>query len=184
MAQSKVTPRMSDEAVKAKTGKIWAEWFAILDKAGAKKFDHKGIVAILHKDHKVGPWWEQMVTVTYEQVRGGRAVHEKPWGYDISKSKTLAVPLSALYDAWNNPQKRGRWLKDPGFTIRKATPNKYLRINWVDGVTRIEVNFYPKDGHKSQVAVQHNKLADVQAAQRMKAYWAAQLANLEEFLKD
>ena len=30
-------PRMSDEAVKAKTGKSWKEWFALLDKAGAKK---------------------------------------------------------------------------------------------------------------------------------------------------
>ena len=30
------SPRMSDEAVKAKTGKVWKEWFAILDLAGAK----------------------------------------------------------------------------------------------------------------------------------------------------
>ena len=31
---------MSDEAVKAKTGKTWKQWFAILDKAGAKQMTH------------------------------------------------------------------------------------------------------------------------------------------------
>jgi hypothetical protein len=35
-------PRMSDEAVKAKTGKTWKEWFAILDKAGASELSHQG----------------------------------------------------------------------------------------------------------------------------------------------
>jgi len=29
--------RISDDAVKTKTGKPWKEWFSILDKAGAKK---------------------------------------------------------------------------------------------------------------------------------------------------
>ena len=66
------TTRMSDAAVQASTGKIWKEWFAILDKAGARKMDHKQIVAYLVKHHKVGPWWQQMVTVIYEQARGLR----------------------------------------------------------------------------------------------------------------
>ena len=30
------TTRMSDEAVKIKTGKDWLQWFTILDKAGAR----------------------------------------------------------------------------------------------------------------------------------------------------
>jgi hypothetical protein len=33
----RVAPRMSDAAVQAKTGKAWAEWFRILDAAGAKQ---------------------------------------------------------------------------------------------------------------------------------------------------
>jgi len=39
---TKSSPRMSDDAVKAKTGKTWKQWFTILDKAGAKKFDPQG----------------------------------------------------------------------------------------------------------------------------------------------
>ena len=32
--------------------------------------NHKQIVALLYAKHNVGPWWQQMVTVTYEQARG------------------------------------------------------------------------------------------------------------------
>jgi hypothetical protein len=65
-------PRMSDEAVKAKTGKNWKEWFAILDKAGADKMNHQEIVKYLKTKQGVGPWWQQMVTVTYEVRTGHR----------------------------------------------------------------------------------------------------------------
>ena len=47
------TKRSSDEAVKAKTGKVWAEWFKILDKAGAKKWPHKEIAMYLYEKKKV-----------------------------------------------------------------------------------------------------------------------------------
>ena len=32
---------VSDDAVKAKTGKKWDEWFKVLDKAGARMMDHR-----------------------------------------------------------------------------------------------------------------------------------------------
>jgi len=35
MKQQAYTPKMSDVAVTANTGKDWKSWFAILDKAGA-----------------------------------------------------------------------------------------------------------------------------------------------------
>jgi hypothetical protein len=63
---TKKSARMSDAAVQAKTGKTWDEWFKILDKAGGKKMNHKEIVAYLSEKYGVGPWWRQMVTVTYE----------------------------------------------------------------------------------------------------------------------
>ncbi|MBA3255453.1 MAG: DUF4287 domain-containing protein [Pyrinomonadaceae bacterium] len=53
------SPRMRDEAVKAKTGKKWNQWFAILDKAGAKKMTHQEIVKFLNSQHDLGPWWSK-----------------------------------------------------------------------------------------------------------------------------
>ena len=50
---------MSDAAVQAKTGKTWKEWFAILDRAGARKMAHKEIAAYLYRELQVPAWWSQ-----------------------------------------------------------------------------------------------------------------------------
>ena len=123
-----------------------------------------------------------MVTVGYEQARGLRQKHEKPNGYEISGSKTIEVPVTKAFAAWEDEKLRRKWLKDAGFTIRKATPQKSMRITWVDGKTSVEVNFYAKGEAKSQVAVQHSKLADARQAKRMKKYWGEQLEKLKEVL--
>lgn len=177
------SPRMSDEAVEAKTGKKWDQWFAILDKAGAKEMSHKDIVKFLHSKHDVGPWWQQMVTVTYEQARGLRDAHEKPGGYQISVSRTVNVPLANLYKAVANEEGRSRWLSENGLEVRKATPNKSMRVSWKDGKTSLEINFYPKGDGKSQVVVQHSKLPDAKAAAKMKTFWGQALDRLREVLE-
>ena len=99
---------MSDDAVKAKTGKTWKQWFAILDRAGAKKMSHQEIVKFLNSEHEVGPWWQQMVTVTYEQQSGLRKAHQRPDGYQISVSRTLNAPLRSVYQAFANEKPRRR----------------------------------------------------------------------------
>jgi hypothetical protein len=175
-------PRMSDAAVKAKTGKDWKQWFAILDRAGAKKMSHKEIVKYLNTEYAVGPWWQQMVTVTYEQQRGLRDKHEKPEGYEISVSRTVSAPLADLYKAFANPKHRGRWLEDNDLAVRKATTNKSMRINWKDGTTSLDILFYAKGEDKSQVVVQHNKLPNATAAAKMKTYWGKALDRLKEIV--
>jgi hypothetical protein len=51
------SPRLSDAAVEAKTGKTWQEWFAVLDAAGARAMDHHSIAAYLYKQLGVPGWW-------------------------------------------------------------------------------------------------------------------------------
>ena len=178
-----IEPSMSDEAVRAKTGKDWGEWFAILDAAGAQQMTHKQIVAFLVKEHQVEPWWQQMVTVTYEQARGLRDKHEMPSGYQISRSKTFTVAVDKVYAAWEDRQQRARWLPDPDFTIRKARTSRSLHITWVDGKTNLDVDFYKKSPEKCQVTVQHNRLSNAEQAEQMKAYWGEALDQLNEWLK-
>ena len=178
MAKANKVGGISSEAVKAATGKGWDEWFGIIDRAGGRKMDHKQIVAVVSKQKGARPWWQQMITVGYEQARGLRKVHETAKGYQIGRSKTLDVPMPALFKAWKDPKTRRRWMGDCDLVIRKATANKSLRITWPDGATNVEVNFYKTKGGKSQVTVQHNKLADAKAAAKMKAYWGKQLNRL------
>ncbi len=173
--------RMSDAAIKAKTGKDWQQWFEILDKAGATKMSHKEIAEYLYDGRGVPGWWSQTVTVTYEQERGLRKKHERPDGYSVSASRTFEVPISVLYKHWSDEKLRKQWLKDK-FIIRKATVNKSMRITWSDNNTNVEVNFYSKGASKSQVAVQHSKLASSAQIERTRSQWKAALERLSSVL--
>jgi uncharacterized protein YndB with AHSA1/START domain len=177
------TPRMSDEAVKAKTGKTWKQWFAILNKAGAKKMSHQETVKYISAEHGVGPWWQQMVTVTYEQVHGLRDIHQKPEGYQISVSRTINVPIGMVYHAFADDKTRKAWLAEDGLAVRKATANKSMRVTWNDVKTSLEINFYPKGEDKSQVVVQHSKLPNAKASATMKTYWGKALDRLRASLE-
>lgn len=179
---AKKSPEIGDAAVKAKTGKTWAQWFATLEKAGARGKSHKEIVALLAGKHGLGPWWQQMVTVTYERHAGKRKLHEKPGGFEISRSRTLSAPVADVFEAWGDPRRRASWLPGDPPAIRKATENRSLRMTWPDG-TNVEVMLYLKGPQKTQVAVQHGRLASARAATKQKAYWGDALSRLAQLLE-
>ena len=177
----KKSPGIGDDAVQAKTGKSWAQWFALIDKAGGRRMTHREIVALLHDKHQVGPWWQQMVTVEYERSRGLREKHQTASGYSLSRSKTMNADVKKIFTAWQNARIRGGWLGEKNLTLRTVTANKSIRMLWKDGKTEVNVNFYPK-GDKTQVVVEHNKLANAAAVKRMQDYWAGKLGKLSEIL--
>ncbi|MFZ3214651.1 MAG: DUF4287 domain-containing protein [Candidatus Acidiferrales bacterium] len=184
MKKPRESKRMSDEAVKERTGKTWDEWFKILDNAGAKAWRHQDISAFLSKTHKVGPWWSQMVAVPYEHSRGLRQKFQKCDGeFAASGSRTLNVPLGALYDAWTDEKLRNRWLPGAKLEITTATRNKSLRAKWDGGKSRLSVNFYAKGAAKSQAAVDHMKLSNSKESAKMKTYWFEALNRLQEALE-
>lgn len=170
---------ISDEAVKAATGKSWEQWCRLLDKAGAKSLPHKEIAQLIHRKHGLSGWWSQMVTVGYEQARGLREMNMSCRGdFQGSVSRTINAPVDTLYAAWKDARLRRAWLGSQSFTVRKATENKSLRITWPDE-TNVEVNFYAKAPDKSQVAVQHGKLAKASDVARVKKLWTAALNKLK-----
>jgi uncharacterized protein YndB with AHSA1/START domain len=174
---------VGNEAVKARTGRDWAEWLRVLDKAGAMMKDHKEIVAVLKEQHGLGAWWCQMVTVGYEQARGLRQAHQKTGGFAAGVSRTFAAPVEAVYAEWSDPARRSAWLDAPGMVIRKATENKSLRITWTDGTSSVDVNFYPKGPGKCQLQVEHSKLATEADVARVKALWGGALAALKSMVE-
>ena len=176
-------PRMSDIAVKAKTGKNWKDWFTLLDKAGARKMNHQEIVKLVSEKYDVGPWWQQMVTVSYEQARGLREKYQKPAGYQISVSRTVNAPVAKLYKSFSDARSRSSWLADDGFIVRRKTTDKSLRVTWGDNKSSLEINFYPKAADKTQVVVQHSKLPDAKSSAKMKTYWGKALDRLRTSLE-
>jgi hypothetical protein len=173
---------VSSDAVARRTGKSWAQWFQLLDAAGAAELDHKGIVAVLAQRHGVGPWWQQMVTSAYEQARGKRETLAADEGFHVGIVKTLELPLAKLFRFWSEPAERNKWLADDRFSIHKATASKSIRARWGRGVSRIDVDFCEKGPSRSQVTVQHNKIESSDAAEQMKAYWAKKISALEALL--
>jgi hypothetical protein len=173
---------MTDAAVAAKTGRTWREWERLLDADNAAAMSHREIATLVHDKHGVGSWWTQMVTVGYERIKGLRDRGQSRTGaYDISKSKTINVPIGVLFAAWADRAARQRWLGDAAPKVRTATAPKSMRLTWTDG-TIVAVGFIAKGVAKSLVAVQHTKLPDKAAADRTKKYWAERLDALASHL--
>jgi uncharacterized protein YndB with AHSA1/START domain len=172
---------MSDATIQQKTGRSWAQWAELLDAFGEREKSHTETAAYVH-EQGVGDWWAQSVTVGYERIRGLRAIGQRRSGaWEASKSKTVAVPVDRLFDAFANARTRKRWLGDVKLTIRKATKPKSMRVTWDDG-SSIEIGFYPKGDAKSSVAVQHTKLASKEDADAKKTFWSEKLEALAAML--
>jgi len=173
---------MSDAAVKAKTGCAWANWVKALDHQGAAALSHGEIAEMIRKKWKVGPWWGQMVAVGYERIKGLRARGQQRDGsYQATKSRTFAVPVATLFDAWADAHMRKRWLNGVSVRVRAATKPRSMRLERGDG-SIIAVGFLPKGKAKSSVAIEHTKLASREAAARVKEEWSARFDALTEVL--
>jgi uncharacterized protein YndB with AHSA1/START domain len=174
---------VGSDAVMRATGRAWDEWLKLLDRAGAKKMPHKDIAMMLSRKFEVPDWWSQMVTVGYEQARGLRSVNQNAAGFAANASRTLAVPVGRLYDAWNDPKTRSRWLLDAPVEVRRSTDGKSIRMTWTAGESSVDVGFFARGPDKSTVQLQHGKLKNATAAKRQKAFWADALERLKALLE-
>ncbi|MFL5490703.1 MAG: hypothetical protein ACJ8AV_04760 [Gemmatimonadales bacterium] len=172
----------SDALIKERTGCTWERWVKALDRAKAETWPHREIAKYVMEKYKIPGWWAQTVTVGYERIKGLRTVGQRRDGaFEANKSKTFPVPLDRLYQAFADSRTRARWLPGVELNIRTATRNKSMRITWPDG-TSLDVGFMNKGANKSQVALQHGKLPDRDAAGRLKEYWAGRLQSLNQIL--
>lgn len=184
MKKPKEQGRMSDAAVKERSGKTWAEWYKILDKAGAKKWRHQEITAYLIEKHEAGPWWTQMIAVDYEHARGLRQQFQKCDGeFAASGSRTMSVVVGKAYEAWTDEKLRRKWLPGVEMEITTSTKDKSIRAKWNGGASRVSILFYKKGPEKSQVTVDHMKLASSKECAAMKDYWFEALNRLQKLVE-
>ena len=171
---------MSETAISRATGRTWAEWVKILDAVSAAEKPHRDIARYV-SSLGTPDWWSQTVTVGYERIRGLREKGQRRGGgYEASKSRTFAVPVTKLYNAFANAQQRARWLPVK-VEVRAANPNKRMRVKWNDQTT-VEIMFTSKADRKSSVALTHQKLPDKTAAEEMKRWWSERFDVLGEVL--
>ncbi len=175
----------SDEEIRRRTGRGWEEWFDLLDDWGAAERPHREVARQVASELGIEPlvWEAQAVTVSYERVRGLREVGERPSGFSVTAQKTVAVPVDRLYDAFVEESLRDRWLPDAELRERTATKPKSARFDWADGTTRVIVSFESRGAGKSTAALEHERLADAEEAERMRAYWRERITTLKEVLE-
>jgi Domain of unknown function (DUF4287) len=174
----------SDQAIRANTGRGWDEWFALLDAWGGAERPHPEIARWLVEEHGVPGWWAQGVTVGYERARGLRAPGQRRGGlFEVSASKTVAVPVDRLYQAFADPAVRERWLPGAPVEVRGVQPAKSFRANWDDGPTRLVVWFTARGDAKSQVALVHERLPDAATADKLKPFWRERMTALKQLLE-
>jgi hypothetical protein len=174
---------MSDEVIRRRTGRGWEEWLDLLDDWGAAARPRAEAVRWVADEHGLEGWGAQAVTITYERARGLRAVGEGPDGFTITASKTVAVPVDRLYDAFVDESLRMRWLPDGELRERTASKPRSARFDWADGETRVNVGFVAKGDAKSTVSLGHERIADAEEAERMKGFWRDRVAALKEVLE-
>ena len=175
----------SDASIRERTGRGWEEWFDLLDEWGAAERTHRETARWLAEQLGLHPlaWNVQAIVGSYERARGLRAVGEHVNGFSISASKTVAVPVERLYDAFVDPALRSGWLPDGELRERTATKPKSARFDWGDGTTRVIVSFAAKGESKSTAVLQHERLAGAEEAARMKAYWRERVAAMKQELE-
>ena len=110
----------SDETIRERTGRGWEEWFDLLDEWGAADKTHREIARWLAGQQGIHPlaWNAQAIAGSYERTRRGRQVGEHEDGFTVTATKTVAVPVERLYDAFVDASLRERWL--PGGDAARA----------------------------------------------------------------
>jgi hypothetical protein len=178
-----MTRKLSDSALRERTGRGWDEWFGLLDDWGGTGRTHTEIARWLTSEHGMANWWAQSVTVGYEQAQRKRQPGQRSGGgFAANISRSVAVPVDRLFEAFTDESLRQRWLPGVKVRVRTTTAPRTLRADWEDG-SRIAVWFTPKDEKRSQLALMHEKLAGSEAVAEAKTYWRERLAVLKELLE-
>jgi uncharacterized protein YndB with AHSA1/START domain len=121
--------------------------------------------------------------VSYERARGLRAVGEHADGFTVTASKTVAVPIERLFEAFADESVRRSWLPEADLRERTATKPRSARFDWGETDTRVVVGFIDKGESRSAAALAHEKLPDAAEAERMKAFWRERVGALKEMLE-
>ena len=182
-ATAKFEPPVANERVIEVTGRGWQAWFDVLDEWGAARRTHAEIARWLREEHGVAGWYSQSIAVGYERARGLRAPGEHADGFAVTASKTVAVPVERLFDAFDDRALLERWLPGADLRLRTATAPKSARYDWEDGSTRVIVGFDDLGETKSRVALSHERLPDADTADGMKTWSRERLTVLKPLLE-
>lgn len=172
----------SSDALRSATGRDYAEWYRLLDEWGAPGRPFREIADWL-AGQGMSDWWAQKVIVEYEQARGVRKPGGRPDGtFTGGASKTVSAPAATVFEAFVDQGVRRRWLPDLELSERTSASPRSARFEAADG-SRVNVTFESRGEQKCQVAVEHARLPDADAAELAKTQWRERLSAVKSLLE-
>jgi len=172
-------PDMSDDSLRAATGRGWDEWCDIIDAWPGNRDGHTAIATYVRDELGVDGWWAQTVTVGYERITGLRLPYQQPDGtFSAGKSRTVAAAAADLKAMLIDATDRADLF--PGFEteLRSRPASKVVRIAIGPGTAQIALDALP-DG-RTKVSVVHDKLPSFDEVEQWKIYWSEWLEAIDE----
>ena len=195
---------ISAEAVARATGRDWNDWLYFLDGLGARQMTHKEIVGVLGTEGRLSSgWWQQMVTVGYEQARGLRKVGQTAdAGYQIGVQKTLPIPQHLAWELLVTGPGRDTWLGETqpldlrkgqeyvtsdgvSGEVRSVALGQRLRLTWshpdLARPSILQVMLIAS-GEKTSFRFHQEKLSSQDERELMRKHWREVLRQLQDLL--
>lgn len=206
MTMSETRGGVSDEAVKAATGRTPAEWEKVLDARGAADLTHGKVVALLRESGEIeSSWWMQQVANGYEKRKGKRVLGQtEGTGFQIGVRRTLPLPPDAAWRlvtsaegvrGWLGGAAKLQWEKGEAYRLKDGSagevrvfkPGSHLRITWQpEGWPRastIQVRVIPSGEGKSVISFHQEHLPGAAERQARREFFDAALDTLEQQAK-
>lgn len=172
-------PQMSNESVRAATGRGWDEWCDVLDAWPGSADGHTAIAAQVQEEHGIDGWWAQTVTVGYERITGRRLPFQRPDGsFSAGKSRTVATDATALREMLLDDADRADLFPGVPTELRSRPTSKNVRLAIGPGTAEIEIA--PRADGRVTVTIAHERLPSPDDVERWKGYWTDWLAAIDE----
>lgn len=177
-------PEMSDEKIRAGTGRGWDEWVELAAAGPGRDASHAQIASWAIDDHGLPGWWGHGVAVGVRRLTGQRVPGQMADGtFAVSRTKTLPLAEPDLRETVLAP---GSWpLLLPGLdvTLRSKPTSKSLRFAVVDDsgpAGSVLVTLAAVGADRCRTTVSHEKLGSSAEGERWKTFWAGWLDVLDE----
>ncbi len=198
---------VSDEAVRSATGAGWEDWFHLLDASGAREWPHKRMVTFVSQNGLASGWWQQMVTSTYERVRGIKAVGETHDAmFQIGVQRTIGMPQERLWQMLVTPSGRDLWLgqvrdlrlaKGTPFRTREGTVGEIrslkegerIRLTWqprgfnAPSTLQLTLTCPRNTTSKTTLRFHQERLSSGRQREQMRRHWKAVADQLEQMAR-
>lgn len=191
-------PDTSGAAVRNATGRDWNAWLKTLDEAGARDWTHRQIVAWLAREADLSGWWQQQVTVGYEKMTGKRVLGETAdAGFQVGVRRTYPFDADALWRRLTAPDAVAIWLGGKAElgvgaayenraasgelrVVKERDRIRFTRAVGTGPASTVQLALTQTGPAKTSITFHHEKLADADEREAMRAHWKAVADRLQE----